>query len=105
MLQNSKNWSRRDRVEYSELNKLTQKKTRQDVRKINSRMTKPIIEETNSAKKANKFLLQGSKSIIAIQREDGTITNSNTETSNLATNFYRSLYESRIEVAPCEHQA
>jgi len=68
-------------------------------------MTKQIIEETNSAKKANTFLLQGSKSIIAIQREDGTITNSKTETSNLATNFYRSLYESKIEVETREHQA
>jgi len=68
-------------------------------------MTKQIIEETNSTKKANKLLLRGSKSIIAIQREEGTTTNSKTEILNLATNFYRSLYESKIEVEPCEHQA
>jgi len=89
MLHESKTWTSGQRIEYSELNKTIKKKTRTEVRSFNTDMTKRIIEETNSTKAANKFLMQGSKTIIAMKRQDGTITHNKTEILSLATNFYR----------------
>ena len=67
-------------------------------------MTKGIIEETNNTKAANKFLMQGSITIIAMKHQDGTITHNKTEILSLATNFYRDLYQSQTKVEPIVHR-
>jgi len=103
MLHDSKTQTSRQRIEYSELIKTIKKKTRTEVRSFNTDMTKRIIEETKSTKAVNKFLMQGSKTIIATKRQDGTITRNKTEILSLATNFYRDLYQSQTKVEPIVH--
>jgi len=74
------------------------------VRKYNCDMAQKIIEDTNSSKKAYKFLTQGKKSIIALKREDGTISHDKTEILALTTEFYKNLYESKMNVVPLDEQ-
>jgi len=100
MLQTATNWTVHQKIRYSELGKTIKKRARADVRKFNCEQTQKIIEETNSAKSANKFLPNGASSIIAMKRPDSSVTNKKNEILALTTEFYRNLYDSKTEIEP-----
>jgi len=102
MLQTATNWTTYQKIRYSAPGKLIKKSTWTDVKNFNCKQTQKIIEETNSTKSANKFLENGTNSIIAMKRPDGTVTSNKSEILSLATDFYRNLYDSKtvIDLTP-----
>ena len=70
------------------------------MRKFNCEQTQKIVEETNSTRSANKFLANGTSSIIAMKMPDGSVANNKNEILALTTEVYRNLYDSKTEIEP-----
>ncbi len=91
------NKNSRDKIELSELSKLTKKKIRTDILNFIKNKISEIIESTWSTKKAKKTINNNKNLIIKIQNEEGELEYSRTGLVQLATNFYRDLYDRKEE--------
>ena len=80
-------------IELTELNKIIKRKIREDVRNFEVELAEEIIENTWSTRKAKKALANSTKILPRIKSKAGKVTSNREEINEIASNFYRSLYD------------
>ena len=90
--------SSEDSKEYSEINKMTKRAIRKDVREYNVNLTRNILENSKSIKRIKKELGNGKYWMLGAKDEKGNTTKSRYEIVRAATNFYKQLYDSNLQV-------
>ncbi|KAI5726940.1 hypothetical protein M8J76_011469 [Diaphorina citri] len=89
-----KNKTAIEKIEHSELRKLTKKKIREDIQKYEEDVISKIMEATGSTKKIKREISNVKASWIhKMKREDGTITTNREEILEEATKYYENLYK------------
>ena len=79
-------------IESVELNKLINKKKREDVRKFNIKTVNEAIIQGTSFKTAKRKLGIGRSQMFAIRKPDGEITHSRKDLIKVVEDFYKDLY-------------
>ena len=90
--------NRRDIIEKIELDKLINKKQREDKRKKNLTVIERTIKEGKSLKQAQGKLALGKKEVISLMNEHGEVVNDKTEILKIVENYYGKLYSSKKNI-------
>ena len=88
---NTQDWNK---LEFAELNKRTKREIRNDIREYNLRLTRNIIANTKSVKKARKELNDGKYWMLGTKGDNNEKISTRTEIIEAATKFYETLYKS-----------
>ena len=80
--------------EYKKLDKATKRALRTDVRDQRTLITKQILENTKSIKKARNNINQGKQWTLGAKKQSGERTTSRSDIIMEATSYYKSLYTS-----------
>lgn len=88
------------KIEHTEIRKLTKKKIREDIVKYEDDIINKIMESTGSTKRVQKEITNVKTTWISrIKKEDGTITTNREEIVDEATKFYENLYSNEEQNA------
>lgn len=87
--------SNRQKEEYSEINKLTKREIRKDLRRYEKETTKTILEESKSTKKIRKELNKGKQWMLEAKDKAGKTKRERKDIVKEATHFYKELYNSK----------
>ncbi|KAL1446846.1 hypothetical protein WDU94_003496 [Cyamophila willieti] len=83
----------RDKIEYSEMCKTIRKRMKEDIEKFNLDAVQKAIEKRKSYKKAKQKLMIGKNQIIAMEGQNGRITDKDQIVEHIMS-FYKTLYQS-----------
>lgn len=84
------------KLEYEELNKITKKAIRTDLRDYNTNLVRTIMETTKSTKAVKKEIYQGKNLITGAEHPAGRKTVSRKGIVDAATEFYKELYRTTL---------
>jgi hypothetical protein len=85
-----------ERIETTELRKTVAKLIKQDIKEYNEKMTREILDKSWSIKKVKKSLCTGQYLMNSLINKDGTREFRRDEMVQIATDFYKCLYESDL---------
>ena len=84
--------SRRNQIEYTELNKTIRKMRRENKRKYRTRMVKEVLESNKGPKIINRKLEGGRKLLSSLRSNDGTEVTNKAKITDIIEEFYKDLY-------------
>ena len=99
-LQQARDLSEHNRLEYLKLDKIVKREIRKDIRKYRSEQTKQIIESSKTIRKAKGNLNKGKKWMLATKSSEGKNITSRKNINNIVTDYYRDLYTSTVPSIP-----
>ena len=88
--------SEKNKMEYSELDRLTKRTIRKENRAYQSTIAKEILHETKSVKKVRIYLSQRKQWKLGTRNPSGGRTSSREGSISDATSFYKNLYSSKL---------
>ena len=92
--------TRRDEIEKAELNKLINKRRREEERKRNMDLIEETIKKGKSLKQAQRKLALGKQQMTSLKNSNGEITNCREQMVKIVEEFYEQLYSSSTPVPP-----
>ena len=93
-LRQKTNKTLKDKVEYSELNKLVKKKRRTRARRKRKELILETLEARKGPRQINKH--RNKQMILSMRKESGEITTNREEILKICANFYKSLYTQTV---------
>lgn len=88
--------SAEEQAEYREIDKLTKRAIRSDVREHRTNMTRQILESTKSTRKVRRNITSGKQWMLGAKKTSGERMTARPDIIAEATNYYKQLYTSRI---------